>query len=153
LSLVNDEFLHRVAAAAGGPGAKSERATELAELIRAATSARWVGIYSLAGGQVISDAWSGPGAPAHPTFPATQGLTSHAITTRSTVVSNDVASDPRYLSNQDDSGSELIVPVLFDDRVVGTLDVESDRVDAFSERAVSGFERIAAAMRPLWSER
>ena len=150
---MNDEFLQRVATAAGGPRAKSERATELAELIRTAMSARWVGIYTVAGEQVVNDAWSGPGAPAHPTFPATQGLTSHAITTRSTVVSNDVASDPRYLANQDDSGSELIVPVLLDDRVVGTLDVESDRINAFSEREVSGFERIAAVMQPLWSER
>ena len=150
---MNDEFLQRVATAAGGPRAKSERATELAELIRTAMSARWVGIYTVAGEQVVNDAWSGPGAPAHPTFPATQGLTSHAITTRSTVVSNDVASDPRYLANQDDSGSELIVPVLLDDRVVGTLDVESDRINAFSEREVGGFERIAAVMQPLWSER
>ena len=150
---MNDEFLQRVATAAGGPRAKSERATELAELIRTAMSARWVGIYTVAGEQVVNDAWSGPGAPAHPTFPATQGLTSHAITTRSTVVSNDVASDPRYLANQDDSGSELIVPVLLDDRVVGTLDVESDRINAFSERDVSGFERVAAVMQPLWSER
>jgi L-methionine (R)-S-oxide reductase len=68
-------------------------------------------------------------------------------------VSNDVASDPRYLSNQDDSGSELIVPVLLGDRVVGTLDVESDRINAFSERDIADFEQIAAVMPSLWAER
>jgi L-methionine (R)-S-oxide reductase len=152
MSLLDDDVIQRIAAVASGPEAKEDRARKLAELIRSGTTARWVGIYTVAGGQVVNDAWSGPGAPAHPTFPATQGLTAHAIATASTVVSNDVTSDPRYLSNQDDSGSELIVPVLLGDRVVGTLDVESDRIDAFSEREVTGFEQIAAVMQPLWSE-
>jgi L-methionine (R)-S-oxide reductase len=153
MSLVDDDFIRRLATTAVGREAREDRARVLAELIRTGTSARWVGIYSVAGERVVNDAWSGPNAPAHPVFPATQGLTSHAITTARTVVSKDVASDPRYLSNQDDSGSELIVPVVVGDRVVGTLDVESDRVDAFGERDVAAFEQIAAVLGPLWSER
>ena len=35
---------------------------------------------------------------------------------------------PAHLTNQDDSGSELIVPVLDPESVRGTLDVESDGI-------------------------
>lgn len=37
-----------------------------------------MGIYSVNGGVVANETWSGPAAPAHPTFPVTQGLTAHA---------------------------------------------------------------------------
>jgi putative methionine-R-sulfoxide reductase with GAF domain len=68
-------------------------------------------------------------------------------------VSNDVANDPRYLTNQDDSGSELIVPVCDGVRVVGTLDVESDHVGAFTGDTIAFYERIARALQPLWTGR
>jgi putative methionine-R-sulfoxide reductase with GAF domain len=61
-----------------------------------------------------------------------------------------VARDPRYLTNQDDSGSELIVPVVSADRVVGTLDVEEGEVGAFDQADVNLFEMLADTLRPLW---
>jgi putative methionine-R-sulfoxide reductase with GAF domain len=74
------------------------------------------------------------------------------VRTGSVALSNDVARDPRYLTNQDDSGSELIVPILAEGRVVGTLDVESSDVGAFDGAAVMRYERLAAALRPLWHQ-
>jgi L-methionine (R)-S-oxide reductase len=126
------------------------RAGSAADAIRQATHARWVGIYTVVGDLVTNEAWSGPGAPAHPSFPVTEGLTAHAVRTGSIALSNDVGRDPRYLTNQDDSGSELIVPILVEERVVGTLDVESDEVGSFDGAAVVRYERLAAALRPLW---
>jgi putative methionine-R-sulfoxide reductase with GAF domain len=94
-----------------------------------------------------------PRGPAHPTFPATQGLTSHAIRSQRPIVSNDVAHDPRYLANQDDSGSELIVPVLAEGQVAGTLDVESERTGACHAAAVREYEQLAEALRSFWATR
>jgi hypothetical protein len=73
----------------------------------------WIGIYTVADGLVTKRrlGWSGPGAPAHPVFAATKGLTGHAVRAGAMAVSNNVAAEPRYLTNQEDSGSELIVPV------------------------------------------
>ena len=88
------------------------RAGRAAERICAGTGRRWVGIYRVTGREVRNLGWSGPAPPAYPTFPADQGLTGAAIRSGSTVVSNDVATDPRYLTNQDTTGSELIVPIL-----------------------------------------
>lgn len=127
------------------------RARHAADLIRAGTDARWVGIYTVADGMVSNEVWSGPAAPAHPTFPVSQGLTAHAIGSKSVAVSNDVAHDSRYLTNQDDTGSELILPISVGDVIVGTLDVESGAVGAFDDDAVRAFEKIAHALTPLWS--
>jgi putative methionine-R-sulfoxide reductase with GAF domain len=138
----------RLAASADLPA--KERASSAAELIRARTGRRWVGIYRVGGREVKNLAWSGPGPPAYPSFPLGRGLTSTAIRLRETVVSNDVASDPGYLPNQDSTGSELIVPVLRDGRVVGTLDIEDTRTGAFREDDQACFEQLAAALTNLY---
>jgi L-methionine (R)-S-oxide reductase len=127
-----------------------ERARRVAELVRTRTGRRWVGIYQVASGEVRNLAWSGPAAPAHPTFSIERGLTGAAIRSRSTVVSNDVANDPRYLTNQESTGSELIVPVLHKGRIVGTLDIEDPRMDAFDEGDRVFFDRVAAALIELF---
>jgi putative methionine-R-sulfoxide reductase with GAF domain len=106
-------------------GSRQERAARAAGLVRRATGARWAGIYTVTGGVVTCDGWSGPGAPAYPSFAASEGLTAHAIHAGALALSNDLSRDPRYLANQEDSGSELIVPILATGRVAGTLDVEA----------------------------
>jgi len=79
-----------------------------------------------------------------------RGLTGAAIRSRGTVLSNDVANDPRYLTNQESTGSELIIPVLLDGRVVGTLDIEDARANAFSNDDQTLFEQLAAALPELY---
>jgi GAF domain-containing protein len=98
----------------------------------------------------VNLAWSGPAPPAHPRFPAERGLTGAAISARETVVSNDVARDPRYLTALASTGSELIVPVVVGDRVLGTLDVEDGRTDAFGDDDRRLFESVAGEMGPLY---
>jgi GAF domain-containing protein len=107
-------------------------------------------VYEVTSTEVVNLAWSGPAPPAHPRFPAGRGLTGAAIRARATVVSNDVASDPRYLTAFASTGSELIVPVVVGDRVVGTLDVEDERNDTFSDDDRRLFERIGREMAPLY---
>jgi L-methionine (R)-S-oxide reductase len=147
---VPDELLRAVRTAAELPRARDERSQRIADLVRAATGRRWVGVYEVTSTEVVNLAWSGPAPPAHPRFPAERGLTGAAIRARATVVSNDVASDPRYLTAFASTGSELIVPVFVGDRVVGTLDVEDERNDTFSDDDRRLFERIGREMGPLY---
>jgi L-methionine (R)-S-oxide reductase len=147
---MHDEVREAVRAAAELPLARSERAKRIADLIRSATGRRWVGVYEVTSSEVVILAWSGPAAPTHPRFPVERGLTGAAISTREAVVSNDVARDPRYLTALASTGSELIMPVMVGDRVVGTLDVEDQRTDAFSDDDRRLFERVAGEMRPLY---
>jgi GAF domain-containing protein len=119
------------------------------QLIRRATARRWVGVYRVRDSKVENLAWSGVGPPAHPVFDVDRGLTATAVATARTVVSNDVASDPRYLANQPTSASELIVPILSAGHVVGTLDVEDAATDAFDADDSRLFERLAGALTAL----
>lgn len=148
---IPNELLEAVRATAELRIARESRSERIADLIRTATGRRWVGVYEVTSAEVVNLAWSGPAAPAHPRFPVERGLTGAAISTRETVVSNDVSRDPRYLTALASTGSELIVPVIVGDRVVGTLDVEDERTDAFSDDDRLLFERVAAEMRPLYT--
>ena len=120
------ELLEAFRAAAELRLARDVGSQRIAHPIRTATGRRWVGVYEVTPTEVVNLAWSGPAPPAHPRFPAERGLSGAAINTRKTVVSNDVSRDPRYLTALPSTGSELIVPIIVSDRVVGTLDVEDE---------------------------
>jgi L-methionine (R)-S-oxide reductase len=61
------------------------------------------------------------------------GLTARAIAGRRTINVSDVANDSGYLTVLDDTRAEIIASVLdiAGDRVIGTIDVESERLNAF----------------------
>jgi GAF domain-containing protein len=114
---------------------------------------RWVGLYEVTEREIAAIGWSGPGAPAYPRFPVTQGLSGAAVTTGRAVVVNDVTADPRYLTAFSSTLSEAIVPVVDPGTgaVVGTLDVESGERDAFTEADRQALERVAAACSGLFA--
>jgi len=61
-------------------------------------------------------------------FPIDQGIMGAAARTRETVLVNDVLADPRYLRTPGapDVYSEIAVPILLGDSVLGVLNVEAD---------------------------
>ena len=88
-----------------------------------------------------------------PQFPVTNGLTGSAIRDKKTVVVGDVASDPRYLTAFGSTRSEIIIPVLDKKTgaVIGTIDVESEQANAFSEEDQKRLEHCARIAGPLWA--
>lgn len=141
-----------LAAAVDDEAPREDRARAAAEMIRDASGYRWVGIYDVGDEQIAVIGYSGSAAPAHPTFSVTQGLNGEAVRSRATVVSNDVANDTRYISAFETTGSETIVPILGAESglVIGTLDVESERIGAFTSGEVEFLEDCAAVLRPLY---
>jgi GAF domain-containing protein len=77
-------------------------------------------------------------------------LSGAAIKERATVISNDVGADPRYLVALESTGSEMIVPVLLEGDVVGTLDVEDKQLGAFALEDQRLFEEVARALEALF---
>ena len=96
---------------------------------------RWAGLYDVLRTEIAVIAWSGPQAPTYPRFPVDKGLNGACVSSRKPVIVQDVASDARYLTTIGGTRGEMIQPVV-DQRgvVVGTIDVESDRVNAFNSR-------------------
>jgi sigma-B regulation protein RsbU (phosphoserine phosphatase) len=67
-------------------------------------------------------------------IPLNQGITGAAAAERKTVRVNDVRLDPRYLAcgSEVEVRSELVVPLLLHGRLIGVLDLESARPNAFT---------------------
>jgi putative methionine-R-sulfoxide reductase with GAF domain len=139
---------------AGDRRGRHHRAVHAADVIRRIGPYRWVGIYDISLEDASVFAWSGVGPPAFVRFPIGPGLTGEAVRTRKTVVANDVSKDSRYLTAFVGTRAEIIVPVLdaAGSRVVGTIDVESDRLNAFGVEDQEILEQCALALAPLWSD-
>lgn len=147
------DMLDRIHATVSSPGSRQEKAHALADTIRNFGAYRWVGLYDVDPEFVSIIAFSGPGSPAFPIFPANKGLTGAAIRDKVPVVVGDVREDPRYLTAFGSTLSELIIPVLSPESgsVIGTVDVESDRANAFSPPDVVNLKKFAEAALPLWT--
>ena len=141
-------LLGEVFRALDGDGDRERRAAGVARAIRRAGTYRWVGLYEVTEDEIVNLAFDGLGVPAHPRFPVTQGLSGAAVASGETVVVGEVSKDPRYLTAFGSTRSEIIVPIVdrAGGKVVGTIDVESEKVDAFTEEDLSALERCAAEL-------
>src|SRR5262249_46617653 len=72
------------------------------------------------------------------------GLTGTAALTKQPVRVGDVRADPRYLALIPETRSELVVPLVHKDRVVGVFDLESTAVDRFAEEHVKVLTALAS---------
>ncbi len=66
-------------------------------------------------------------------IPLGKGITGSAVETRLPVRVADTATDARYIASHQGIRSELAVPLMVQDRVVGVLNVESEKINFFSE--------------------
>lgn len=132
-----------ILAGAKGPDAVKQ----MMEIIRAARSYRWVGVYKLAGKELKIVAGTGDEPPCYPRFPVTQGLCGAAAESRETVVVDDVRKDARYLPTFHTTRSEIVVPIISrSERVVGVIAAESEKLKAFKKDDREVLERVAALM-------
>jgi len=78
---------------------------------------------------------------------ADRGLTGACVRSRTIVNVGDVAKDPRFIAVVNDHGSEICVPIVAQDAILGVLSVETSRNDAFSmqdERLLGAFAGLVA---------
>jgi len=65
--------------------------------------------------------------------PLGKGITGAAAESRTVVRVHDTAKDPRYISSHPDIRSEVAVPLIAQDHLVGVMDLESDRIGYFTD--------------------
>ena len=73
------------------------------------------------------------------------GITGHVIRSGEIVRVPDVQRDPRYVEGRAGTRSEIAVPIVRAGRVIGALNLESDRLDAFACVDVETLEFFAEA--------
>jgi len=89
--------------------------------------------------------------------PLGSGLTGTAAQTRQPVYAPDVIQDPRYIRSLASTRSEVAIPLMVRDEVVGVLDCQSEKLDFFDEetrellRLFSTQASIALANARLYS--
>ncbi len=65
-----------------------------------------------------------------------EGIISWVAREGQTILANDVTKEPRYKPSPfppEDTRSELTIPLVFDNQVVGVLDLQSDHINAFTD--------------------
>jgi L-methionine (R)-S-oxide reductase len=103
----------------------------------------WVGIYLVEGDDLVLGPWKGPEATEHVRIPIGQGICGAAAASGRTEIVDDVASDERYLVCFLSTRSEIVVPISYEERVVGEIDIDSDQPAAFGPDDRSCLERVA----------
>ena len=81
------------------------------------------------------------------------GVCGTAAATRATQRVPDVHAFPGHIVCDAASRSEIVVPLVIDDALVGVLDIDSPSIDRFSEDDQDGIERLCAAFCRLRSGR
>ena len=127
--------------------ADGHRAMERAVAIlkRDVPSYTWVGIYRLEGDELVLGPFLGKPSP-HTRISLGRGICGAAATAKATIVVDDVHADPRYLACSLETKSEIVVPIVSGDRVLGEIDIDSDRPAAFGADDRRLLEAVASLL-------
>ena len=117
---------------AAKPGARMDGSPldQVVEILHRQRHYFWVGVYLVAGERVVRQAFCGPVPPCH-SFAFGKGNVGTVGESGFMKVVPDVSADPTYSMCFVETKSELVVPIKMVTRVLGVIDVESDRPSAF----------------------
>lgn len=101
----------------------------------------WAGFYLLRGGELVLGPFQGK--PACVRIALGRGVCGTAAQQRRTLVVDDVEAFDGHIACDADSRSEIVVPLLRDQRVLGVLDIDSPRRARFTDVDRNGLEALA----------
>jgi L-methionine (R)-S-oxide reductase len=137
------ELLGEVEVAVASPNSAEVR-QKVVRLLNQVPTYTWVGIYLVKGNDLQLAAWAGPAATVHSLIPMGKGVCGWAAKSGRTEIVSDVSKDSRYMECFASTKSEIVVPVHFEGRVVGELDIDSDELNAHSSIDREFLEAVAA---------
>ncbi|HRJ89104.1 MAG: SpoIIE family protein phosphatase [Blastocatellia bacterium] len=73
-----------------------------------------------------------------------EGFIGHVSQTGSPIISPDVSEDKRYFKARVQTRSEMVAPIISNDKVIGAFDLESDRLNAYNEDDLSILQLLAS---------
>ncbi len=106
----------------------------------------WTGFYRVCGDRLVVGPYIGTVGCLQIEFG--KGVCGTAAARRETVIVPDVNAFPGHIACDPKSKSEIVVPVFGpDDELIAVLDVDADRLSAFSADDQAGLERIVSLFR------
>lgn len=143
-----DKLLNAIAAGVtGASDAQAAMAHAVNELKQHLPHYAWVGIYLMDGDkdELVLGPFVGKPSP-HTRIPLNRGICGAAASQKSTIVVDDVNADPRYLACSLETKSEIVVPIMHGDVVLGEIDIDSDQPAAFGPNDRVLLEAVARAL-------
>jgi len=124
------------------PSAPANLANASALLKHTLPDTNWAGFYLFDGKELVLGPFQG--LPACIRIPLSRGVCGTAAAERRTLVVGDVHEFPGHIACDAASNSEIVVPLIKDDRLLGVLDIDSPLKDRFDDEERRFLERFAA---------
>jgi GAF domain-containing protein len=120
----------------------------IAAVLKEAFGFFWVGFYLRKDGQLVLGPFQGPLACTRIDFG--KGVCGHAYSTGETIIVPDVNAFPGHIACSSSARSEIVVPI-FDGAggIWGVLDVDSDKLNDFSDVDAAGLNSIVRVVEAL----
>ena len=136
---------------AGEHDALANAANFVALLYHALDDIIWLGIYVLRNGELVLGPFQGNTACVRISIGS--GVCGAAAVTLETQRVADVHAFPGHIACDAASRSEIVVPLLIDDKLVGVLDIDSPSIDRFGAGDQAGIEGLCETYCRLHSGR
>ncbi|MDG0979781.1 MAG: GAF domain-containing protein [Halieaceae bacterium] len=106
----------------------------------------WVGFYWLQGSELVLGAFQGK--PACVRIQIGKGVCGTAVATKEPQIVPDVHAYPGHIACDADSRSELVLPIILADQVIGVLDLDSPIANRFDDNTVT----LVSELFSIWCE-
>lgn len=117
-------------------------------VIKEQTDLLWVGFYLVDGDELVLGPFQGPLACTRISFHA--GVCGKAWREQKTQLINNVHEFSGHIACSTKTNSELVIPIIKNDKVVGVLDLDSEKLNAFTLDDQACFEEISQFIATLF---
>lgn len=100
----------------------------------------WAGFYFLKGDELVLGPFQGK--PACIRIPLGKGVCSMAAKEHKSIIVPDVSKFPDHIACDSESKSEIVVPIIKQEKLLGVLDIDSPILNRFNEEDQKGLEKL-----------
>ena len=138
---IYDEITPQIESLVAGENDVIANLANIAAVLKEAFGFFWVGFYLVKNGQLVLGPFQGPLACTR--IDLDKGVCGHAWSARETVIVPNVDKFPGHIACASASRSEIVLPFFGNDgEVYGVLDVDSDKLNDFSQTDADGLKRV-----------
>ena len=104
----------------------------------------WVGFYLVESSQLVLGPFQGPVACTK--IPKGKGVCGSSWSDKKTLIVPDVDKFPGHIACNEASKSEIVIPLLYNEEVIGVLDIDSTDLDSFDEVDKEWLEKLCTCL-------